>query len=90
MAKKRRMPPEADRNRGENIAMTSDTKKVPDRPDESRRTFLRTGLVGATATAFGAGAIATPAAASESDSEKKKARYQETAHVKKYYQTNRY
>ncbi len=32
----------------------------------------------------------TPAVASENDAEKKKARYQETAHVKKFYQTNRY
>jgi hypothetical protein len=84
------MPPEAARNRGEKIAMTSDTKKAPDRPDESRRSFLRAGLVGATAGAVGAGAVVTPAAASESDSDKKKARYQESAHVKKYYQTNRY
>ncbi|PPD13783.1 MAG: formate dehydrogenase [Methylobacterium sp.] len=70
--------------------MTSDTKKGPDRPDESRRTFLRAGLVGATATAVGAGAVATPAQATENDADKKKARYQESAHVKKYYQTNRY
>ncbi len=52
--------------------MTRDTKKAPDRPDESRRTFLRAGLVGATATAVGAGAVATPAQASENDARRKR------------------
>lgn len=58
--------------------------------DASRRNFLRVGVTGAGAAVMTAGAAVSPAAASESDADKKKARYQESAHVKKYYQTNRY
>ncbi len=58
--------------------------------DRSRRSFLRAGLVGASAAATATGAAIAPAQAAESDADKKKARYQETAHVKKYYATNRY
>ncbi|MGL5446255.1 MAG: formate dehydrogenase [Rhabdaerophilum sp.] len=57
---------------------------------QSRRNFLRAGLGGATVAAATAGVAIAPAKASESDAEKKKVRYQETAHVKKFYQTNRY
>ena len=56
----------------------------------NRRGFMRS-IGGATmagaAVAVGASA---PAAAAESDAEKKKARYQETDHVKAFYRTNRY
>jgi hypothetical protein len=57
-----------------------------------RRDFLRKVGVGA----VGAGAtLATPLipsarADSESNDEKRKARYQETDHVKEYYRVNRY
>ena len=58
--------------------------------DRSRRSFLRAGLAGASAAAAATGAAIAPTQASESDADKKKARYQESAHVKKYYATNRY
>jgi hypothetical protein len=57
-----------------------------------RRDFLRKvgiGTVGAGATL--ANPLIAPARAdSESDDEKRKARYQETDHVKQYYRVNRY
>jgi GH24 family phage-related lysozyme (muramidase) len=57
-----------------------------------RRDFLRKvgiGTVGAGATL--ATALVTPAQAdSETDQEKRKARYEETDHVKTYYRVNRY
>jgi len=56
----------------------------------ARRRFLSAGLAGASVAAVSLGVSATPAAASESEGEKKKARYQESAHVKKFYATNRY
>jgi hypothetical protein len=68
--------------------MSIKKSEAPD--DQSRRNFLRAGLGGATIAAATAGVAIAPAQASENDSEKKKVRYQETAHVKKYYQTNRY
>jgi hypothetical protein len=53
----------------------------------------RRGFFGAVA-AMGAGAVAggaaRPALASENASERVKARYQETEHVLRYYETNRY
>jgi hypothetical protein len=55
-----------------------------------RRDFLRTIGVGAAA---GAAAIATAGRAQakpETATERKKARYQETAHVKEFYRTARY
>jgi hypothetical protein len=55
-----------------------------------RRNFLQAGFVGAGAAAVGVAAAPAPAVAAESDADKKKARYQESAHVKKYYATNRY
>jgi hypothetical protein len=67
--------------------------KKNDRPEaesQSRRNFLRAGLAGATVAGATAGAAIAPAQASESQSERRKQRYQETAHVKKFYQTNRY
>ena len=56
----------------------------------ARRNFLRAGVASATVAAVSVGVAVAPAEARESDAEKKKARYQETAHVKKFYQTNRY
>ena len=64
--------------------------KRDDKDIHSRRNFLRAGLAGATVAATATGVAVTPAAAAENDAEKKKARYQESAHVKKYYATNRY
>lgn len=58
--------------------------------DRSRRNFLRAGLAGASVAAASTAAVVAPAEAAESDADKKKARYQETDHVKKYYATNRY
>ena len=57
-----------------------------------RRDFLRKVGVG---TAGAGATLATPLmgsaqADSESNDEKRKARYQETEHVKKYYRVNRY
>lgn len=62
------------------------------RPEETlnRRGFLRAGVGTATVAATAVVAPATAVVAAESDSEKKKARYQETDHVKTYYRTNRY
>lgn len=62
----------------------------PEAAGHSRRNILRAGLGGATAAAAAAGAAIAPAQASENDADKKKARYQDSAHVKKYYATNRY
>lgn len=64
---------------------TNDTK-----PRGGRRGFLR-GMGAASAAA--AAAVAAPAVeakAAESRDEARKARYRETEHVKRYYQTNRY
>ena len=70
--------------------MTTKNEKALDPAGAARRNFLRAGVAGATVAAVSVGAAVAPAAAAESDSDKKKARYQETAHVKKYYATNRY
>lgn len=70
------------------MSTKKDDPRAPE--DASRRNFLRAGLAGASAAAAASGAAIAPAQASESDAEKKKARYQETDHVKKYYATNRY
>ena len=70
------------------MSKSKDQTQAPE--DASRRHFLRAGIAGAGAAVVTVGAAVAPAAASESDAEKKKARYQESAHVKKYYQTNRY
>ncbi len=57
-----------------------------------RRDFLRKVGIGAVgAGAAVAAPLATPAKAdSENNDEKRKARYQETDHVKTYYRVNRY
>ena len=56
----------------------------------SRRAILGGGVGTATAAAAAVVAPVLPASAAESDADKKKARYQETDHVKTYYRTNRY
>jgi hypothetical protein len=54
-----------------------------------RREFLRVASVGAAAAA--AGPLVTEARAdTENNDEKRKARYKESEHVKKFYQTARY
>jgi len=54
-----------------------------------RREFLR--ALGAGATAAAAAPLATEAKAdSETNDEKRKARYQESDHVKRFYRVNRY
>ncbi|CAN1538699.1 formate_TAT, formate dehydrogenase region TAT target [Rhabdaerophilaceae bacterium] len=68
----------------------SKKNETPEVADTSRRNFLRAGLGGVTVAAATAGATIVPAQASENEAEKKKARYQESAHVKKFYATNRY
>jgi anaerobic selenocysteine-containing dehydrogenase len=58
---------------------------------KSRRDFLRTVGIGATATAAAAGPLAGAAQAdTESNDEKRKSRYRESEHVKTYYRVNRY
>lgn len=54
-----------------------------------RREFLRVAGVGAAAAA-GAPFVTEAKADTETNDEKRKARYQESAHVKKFYQVNKY
>lgn len=57
-----------------------------------RRGFLKsigTGAAGAATVAAGV-AVAPPAMAADAPTDKKKARYKETAHVKKFYAVNGY
>lgn len=56
--------------------------------ETNKRDFLK--LLGFGSVAAVAPVAVAPAKASESNNDKKKARYQETAHVKKFYETNRY
>jgi hypothetical protein len=70
--------------------MTRKQDEAREGVDLARRNFLRAGIAGASVAAATTAATVAPAEAAESDSEKKKARYQETAHVKKFYATNRY
>lgn len=62
------------------------------RPENTvnRRGFLRAGLGTATVAATSVVAPVAPALAAENDADKKKARYQESEHVKNFYRTNRY
>jgi hypothetical protein len=55
-----------------------------------RRDFLRALGVGATAAAAAAPLAGGARADTETNDEKRKARYQETDHVKTYYRVNRY
>lgn len=70
--------------------MSKSTDDTLDRAGQSRRTFLKAGVAGVSAGAASIGASVAPAQAAQSDAEKKKARYQESAHVKKFYAVNRY
>ncbi len=61
--------------------------------ESDKRGTTRRGFFGAAVGAASAGILtagATPAAAQESPDERVKARYQETDHVKKFYESNRY
>ena len=64
--------------------------KTGDKSTVGRREFLRTLGAGAGLAAVAATPMATQAVAAESDADKKKARYQETDHVKTFYRVNRY
>jgi len=55
-----------------------------------RREFLRTLGAGATAAAASGPLAGAAHADTESNDEKRKARYQETDHVKTFYRVNRY
>jgi hypothetical protein len=55
-----------------------------------RRDFLRALGVGATAAAAAAPLAGGARADTETNDEKRKARYQETEHVKTFYRVNRY
>ncbi len=57
-----------------------------------RRDFLRGAATGSflVAAAIAVGAPRRAAAAPETRDERKKKRYQESAHVKRFYETNRY
>ena len=55
-----------------------------------RRDILKTLGLGVGATAAASAAATTPARATESQDDRRKARYQESAHIKRYYETNRY
>lgn len=73
--------------KGAAIAPAS-SRERPESP--ARRHFLRASLAGASVAAASGAALVAPAVAAESDSDKKKARYQDSAHVKKFYEVNRY
>jgi hypothetical protein len=64
--------------------------KQPDKSKVGRRDFLRALGAGAGMAATAVVPLATEAAAVENDTDKKKARYQETEHVKTFYRVNRY
>ena len=62
-----------------------------DKKTVARRDFLRVLATSAgTAAAVSAAPLMTPAVAAESDQDKRKARYQETEHVKAFYRVNKY
>jgi len=60
------------------------------RTEVGRRDFLRGMGLGAGAAAAASAPLVSTAIAAESDADKRKARYQETDHVKAFYQVNRY
>jgi len=65
--------------------------KTSDKTAVGRREFLRVLGAGAGVAAATAAPLATAALAdSENSDEKRKARYQETDHVKAFYRVNRY
>jgi hypothetical protein len=63
--------------------------KTKDTSTVGRRDFLRVLATGAGAAATSVAPLAS-AEAAETDADKKKARYQETDHVKTFYRVNRY
>jgi hypothetical protein len=64
---------------------------VPNKAKLGRRDFLRALGAGAGVAASAAAPLASVAKAdNETNDEKRKARYQETDHVKTYYRVNRY
>ena len=70
--------------------MTTKKNETSQTPSEGRRGFLRgMGVTGAAAAASAVAPVGA-AQATESRDEARKARYRETEHVKRYYQTNRY
>jgi hypothetical protein len=68
----------------EDVAMQNEKTKV------GRRDVLRALGVGAGAAAMAPTLASEARADTENDTEKRKARYQETDHVKAYYRVNRY
>lgn len=64
--------------------------KVEKEAAVDRRGFLKALGAGSAGAAAGMAIGSATAAAGESPEEKKKKRYQESEHVKKFYQTNRY
>jgi len=64
--------------------------KGKSRTEMGRRGFLRGLGLGAGAAAAASAPLVSSAVAAESDAEKRKARYQETDHVRAFYQVNRY
>jgi hypothetical protein len=68
----------------EDVAMRNEKTKV------GRRDVLRALGVGAGAAAMAPTLASEARADTENDTEKRKARYQETDHVKAYYRVNRY
>jgi hypothetical protein len=66
-----------------------DAMKTKDNSTVGRRDFLRVLATGAGVAATSVAPLAS-AEAAESDTDKKKARYQETDHVKTFYRVNRY
>ena len=63
--------------------------KTKDNSTVGRRDFLRVLATGAGVAATSVAPLSS-AEATESDTDKKKARYQETDHVKTFYRVNRY
>lgn len=59
-------------------------------PKAARRDFLRGTAIGALLVAAAAGAPKKAFAKPETKDERKKSRYTESAHVKRFYETNRY
>jgi hypothetical protein len=64
--------------------------KEQDKKAVGRREFLRTLGAGAGVAAVAAAPIATAPAAAQTEDAKKKARYQDTDHVKTFYRVNSY
>jgi hypothetical protein len=82
------------RNRG-SVIMAQSPKQTPKQADApaspARRDFFKAAAGGAAGAALVVPAVLGGGArAAESGEEQRKTRYQETDHVKTYYQTNRY